>query len=113
MWTDCCICCAASFSSASNYTPTLTLKTKRQEAKAAAEAAAAAAADACAVCGLLYGDDALKDDFWIACDKCNRWYHGACVELLQVGITMNAYALTHIHAQCHTAVYDQVAKHLL
>lgn len=62
----------------------MTLKTKRQEAKAAAEAAAAAAADACAVCGLLYGDDAVKDDFWIACDKCNRWYHGVCVELTQV-----------------------------
>lgn len=78
------MCHAASASAVSNYTPSFSLKTKRQEAKAAAEAAAAAAADACAVCGLLYGDDAVKDDFWIACDKCNRWYHGACVELTQV-----------------------------
>ncbi len=59
-------------------------KTKRQEAKAAADAAAAAAADACAVCEKLYGDDPEKDDLWIACDRCNRWYHGACVDLTQV-----------------------------
>ncbi|KAL0019631.1 hypothetical protein WJX77_005620 [Trebouxia sp. C0004] len=58
-------------------------KTKRQEAKAAADAAAAAAADACAVCEKLYGDDPEKDDLWIACDRCNRWYHGACVDLTQ------------------------------
>jgi len=66
-------------------------KTKRQEAKAAADAAAAAAADACAVCEKLYGDDPEKDDLWIACDRCNRWYHGACVDLTQV-----------IHHQCTT-----------
>ena len=59
-------------------------KTKRQEAKAAADAAAAAAADACAVCDKLYGDDSEKDDNWIACDRCNRWYHGSCVDLTQV-----------------------------
>lgn len=70
--------------SSSSYTPTITLKTKRQEAKAAAEAAAAAAADACAVCGLLYGDDAEKDDLWVACDRCNKWYHGLCVDQTQV-----------------------------
>lgn len=61
-------------------------KTKRQEAKAAADAAAAAAADACAVCEKLYGDDPERDETWIACDRCNRWYHGSCVELTQVSV---------------------------
>jgi len=65
-------------------------KTKRQEAKAAADAAAAAAADACAVCEKLYGDDPEKDDLWIACDRCNRWYHGACVDLTQVTLHRHA-----------------------
>ena len=59
-------------------------RTKRQEAKAAADAAAAAAADACAVCDKLYGEDADRDDTWIACDRCNRWYHGFCVDMTQV-----------------------------
>ena len=60
------------------------LKTKRQEAKAAADAAAAAAADACAICDKVYGEDAEKDESWIACDRCNRWYHGTCVGMTQV-----------------------------
>ena len=62
----------------------LGLKTKRQEAKAAADAAAAAAADACAMCDKVYGEDAEKDESWIACDRCNRWYHGTCVGMTQV-----------------------------
>lgn len=60
------------------------LKTKRQEAKAAADAAAAAAADACAICDKVYGEDTEKDESWIACDRCNRWYHGTCVGMTQV-----------------------------
>lgn len=60
------------------------LKTKRQETKAAAEAAAAAAADACAICEKVYGEDMEKDESWIACDRCNRWYHGTCVGMTQV-----------------------------
>lgn len=68
-------------------------KTKRQEAKAAADAAAAAAADACAVCEKMYGDDADKDKSWIACDRCNRWFHGSCVGLSQVSTANVTLAL--------------------
>lgn len=68
-------------------------KTKRQEAKAAADAAAAAAADACAVCEKMYGDDADKDKSWIACDRCNRWFHGSCVGLSQVSTAIATVAL--------------------
>ena len=75
------LCCNAA---TQDFTGPSSTKTKRQEAKAAADAAAAAAADACAVCDKLYGEDADKDDMWIACDRCNRWYHGSCVDLTQV-----------------------------
>ena len=48
-------------------------------AAAAAEAGAGAdAEDACVLCGQVYGEDPAKDELWIACDDCNRWYHGNC-----------------------------------
>lgn len=75
------------------------LKTKRQEAKAAAEAAAAAAADACAICDKVYGEDTEKDESWIACDRCNRWYHGTCVGMTQVSHPAFQYPCSH-HPVC-------------
>jgi len=40
--------------------------------------AAAAAADACTLCGAQYGVVSERDELWVACGSCNRWYHGAC-----------------------------------
>ncbi|KAK9838020.1 hypothetical protein WJX74_009849 [Apatococcus lobatus] len=54
-------------------------QSERQAAHQAAAAAAATAGDACAVCGLVSGDVPEKDHFWIACDNCNKWYHGDCI----------------------------------
>ena len=56
----------------------------KEAAREAEQAAAAAAADSCATCGEMYGDNIEKDGLWIACDKCNKWYHGACVNMTQV-----------------------------
>mmetsp|Transcript_16827 Transcript_16827/g.43123 ORF Transcript_16827/g.43123 Transcript_16827/m.43123 type:complete len:152 (+) Transcript_16827:1-456(+) len=33
--------------------------------------------DACPSCGGYYK----KDEFWIACDGCETWYHGKCVKM--------------------------------
>jgi len=52
-------------------------------AREAAKEAAAAAADACGVCSVAHGDNPEKDDLWICCDSCNRWFHGECVAMTQ------------------------------
>ena len=31
----------------------------------------------CGTCGTNDG----KDEFWICCDLCERWYHGKCVKI--------------------------------
>jgi hypothetical protein len=31
----------------------------------------------CGTCGLNDG----KDEFWICCDNCEKWYHGKCVKI--------------------------------
>lgn len=31
----------------------------------------------CGACGNSYG----KDEFWICCDACERWFHGKCVRI--------------------------------
>jgi hypothetical protein len=56
---------------------------EREAARAAAQAAAAAAADACTLCGAQWGQDADRDELWVACGLCNRWYHGACAGATQ------------------------------
>ncbi len=56
---------------------------EKEAARAAARAAAAAAADACTLCGAQWGEAADRDDLWVACGVCNRWYHGACAGATQ------------------------------
>ena len=34
----------------------------------------------CGVCKALY-DKTDEIEFWIACDRCNTWFHGECDEL--------------------------------
>jgi hypothetical protein len=62
-------------------------KAKKMKAAAAAAAAGLEAdeddgyddgdGDACPSCGGYYK----KDEFWIACDACETWYHGKCVKV--------------------------------
>ncbi|BDA48817.1 probable pH-interacting protein at C-terminar half [Coccomyxa sp. Obi] len=59
---------------------------EKEAARAAARAAAAAAADACTLCGAQWGEAADRDDLWVACGVCNRWYHGACAGATQEDI---------------------------
>ena len=54
----------------------------RKETPSAAERGGAE--DACALCGAAYGDDEERDDLWIACDTCSRWFHGDCAGATQV-----------------------------
>ena len=56
---------------------------EKEAARAAARAAAAAAADACTLCGAQWGEAADRDELWVACGMCNRWYHGACAGTTQ------------------------------
>lgn len=32
------------------------------------------------LCGAC-GENTAADDFWICCDLCQRWFHGACVKI--------------------------------
>ena len=34
----------------------------------------------CGVCGTVYGDSD-ESEYWIGCEKCDSWYHGACVSI--------------------------------
>ena len=54
-----------------------------KDGKGAVEAAGDAG-DACAMCEKAYGEAPEKDELWIACDECNRWYHGNCAGATQV-----------------------------
>lgn len=57
-----------------------------------AKADAAAAADACGVCGEVYGpSDEVEAIRWIACDSCNRWFHGACAGMSDVSAKAVAF----------------------
>lgn len=57
------------------------LERARVAEKEAASKAATDAAESCAVCGQNFGADQEKDDLWIACDVCNKWFHGSCADV--------------------------------
>lgn len=50
------------------------LQREQEAARVVASAAAAAAADACTLCGGAWGESPDRDDLWIACGTCNRWW---------------------------------------
>lgn len=70
--------------------------TQQQAMRDAAKAAAAAAVDSCAGCGMSWGEDSTKDSLWIACDSCNRWFHGACSGATQVCVLAFCQGFCHV-----------------
>lgn len=48
------------------------------EDSGAMENSGAEGEDMCGICGMMSGEDVVKDTMWIACDTCNLWMHATC-----------------------------------
>ena len=54
----------------------------RQKKKDVAANASQATECRCGICNYLYEEETDEEEVWIACDKCQLWFHVGCVDLV-------------------------------
>ena len=66
-------------------------QTRKAKKKALDASSQSRSDDCCGVCKAQYCDETEETQLWIACDRCNVWYHCSCEEVVHSPVETEEY----------------------